>query len=123
MAHKVLLDLDALAQVERPLVQIDGQKYELAVPQDFGLKDEAELRAIQKTIQVVGEGPLEAEQIEQIAQAIDKFVAKVLPDLPAETRAKLKDQQKVQILVVFSEEAKRRQPGLQEVKPEEIPAH
>ena len=99
--QKPLLELSTLVP-DRPFFTIDGKRYELAVLQDFGLVQLAQLQHLQDRI-----GTLQAttqptsEEAEQLAATLDEAVTLLVRALPSEMRAKLTDRQKIEILQVF----------------------
>ena len=84
MTTKPILDLSTL-EPERPTVLIDGQAYELAVPGDFGLAEQARLARLQKRVGALtgGEEVPPDEDIATLQAALTELVAMLLPDLPA----------------------------------------
>lgn len=99
---KSLLDLSTL-QPERPTITVDGESYELAVPDDFGLAEQAKLTRLQKAINAVRgkDGDLTDEDVAGMIGALDQLVMMLLPALPADVLGKLRDLQKVEIVQLF----------------------
>ncbi len=120
MAQKPLLTLDTLESPERPAIEVDKVAYPMRVPGDFGLRDEARIRTRGKRADVLYEkGELTEAEASELATILDELAGEVLPDLPAEKRAKLKDIQKVAILRAFGAEAARRRASLLGTPPAE----
>lgn len=112
MTTKPILDLSTL-EPERPTVLIDGQAYELAVPGDFGLAEQARLARLQKRVGALtgGEEVPPDEDIATLQAALTELVAMLLPDLPADVLGRLRDHHKLAIIRSFSTAA-----GVQESK-------
>jgi hypothetical protein len=104
---KPLLDLDTQ---ERDVIAIDGKQYEILQPDDFGLADLAAIRRAYRTVVSVqgkSEDDLTDDDIEQLGKALDAVTQKVIPDMPAEVLARLRDGQKLQIVATFTKLAGR----------------
>lgn len=101
MATK-LLDLSTV-DPERPLVAIDGVGYEMQLADDFGLVELARLQRLQgKVADIMGHtDDLSDGDVQSMAAALDGFAALVLPSVPADVRAKLRDAQKMSIIEAF----------------------
>ncbi len=101
MTAQPLISLSTLAP-ERPTIAIDGTPYELALPEDFGLKEQAQLRKLHRQIAPIQskDDPTD-DEIAIMAQALDRLVGLVLPGLPEAVRGKLRDAQKLAILQAF----------------------
>ncbi len=96
-----LISLSTLAP-ERPTIVIDSIPYELALPDDFGLKEQAQLRKLHRQIEPIqSKDDPSDDEISLMAQALDRLVGMLLPDLPESVRGKLRDGQKVAILRAF----------------------
>ncbi len=100
---KPALDLSTLAP-DRPVIAIDGTKYEMKVPQDFGLVDQARMRKLQPVLQNFfdkGVDDCTDEEIEQAQDAMASFV-EVLLLAPPEVCSNLSHAQREQIIVLFT---------------------
>jgi hypothetical protein len=98
---KALLDLSTL---EQPTISIDKQDYSLMRPEDFGLRESVRLERLRKTVAGVmtQTGEIADEDVLAMADALDELVRTILPDLPANVFAKLRDGQKLKIVEAFS---------------------
>jgi len=101
----VILDLSTLAP-ERKKIRVDGQLYELAVMDDFGLRDQ---QWISSRARDMWKG-LDADKIEELDEeavefTLDQIVDKIVAQLPRESIVKLSISQKTQILSVFIKHA------------------
>lgn len=104
-----LLTLETLAPDDRPTVEIDGVAYELAMPDDFGLRQEAEnsrlLRRAAELMKAVeaSEGvDLDAPTISQLEELLAGFLEQILR-APAKVRARLGFRQQLAIAQAFTE--------------------
>ncbi len=92
---KLLLELSTL-DPERPIIEIDGHKYECAVVEDFGILQHTRLERLIRKAQSLRDTPNEEtdEDAEIRAQEAEdtcrKAVAMILPTLPAEVLPKLR---------------------------------
>ena len=100
---KNLLDISTL-EPDRPTVTIDGVAYEMAVPEDFGLAQQARLGRLHRRISSVhlDADSLSEADISATETALDELVSLILPTLPAEIRAQLRDVHKRGILQAFT---------------------
>lgn len=104
---KQLLDLSTLAP-ERPVVAIDGAAYEMLVPDDLGLLVQTRLERLQRKVQALVDQPTSEDetendsQVEALEDALHEAVSILLPDLPTETRNKLRDNQCLAIMQAFT---------------------
>jgi hypothetical protein len=98
---KPLLDLSTL---EQPTISIDKQDYSMMRPEDFGLREGVRLERLRKTVAGVMNqtGEIADEDVLAMADALDELVRTILPDLPADVFAKLRDGQKLKIVEAFS---------------------
>lgn len=112
-----LLDLETLDPVDRPFIRIDGERWDLAVPGDFGLLEfarldrmNAEIDDIQKLAEgyAAGEGAtmLPADLAERLERFLDEEVALVLR-APASVRERLGSGQKLRIVEAFGAASRR----------------
>jgi hypothetical protein len=121
MATK-LLDLSTI-DPERPVIAIDGKEYDMQLPDDFGLSKLAQLQRLQrKAADIVGRvDALSDSDVQGMADALDGFVLMVLPSVPPEVRAKLRDAQKMNIIAAFrAAAAEKGSPLSQESKPQTL---
>ncbi len=92
---KLLLELSTL-DPERPIIEIDGHKYECAVVEDFGILQHTRLERLIRKAQSLRDTPNEEtdEEAEIRAQeaedACRKGVAMIMPGLPVPILAKLR---------------------------------
>ena len=99
---KKILDLN---EPDRPIVAIDGTAYEMAVPEDFGLRDRARFARLAKRLKAISGSTSDAdisdEDIDTLVQSLSEAVSLILPGLPAEKRAKLRDGHLLAIVQAF----------------------
>lgn len=105
---KPLLSLSTL-DPKRPTIEIDGQKYECAVAEDFGIVQHARLERLIREIRNV-QGMSEDETEEQAEEraiaaegACRKAITIIMPDLPSELLAKLKLSHLLAILSAYTD--------------------
>lgn len=98
---KPLLDLSTL---ERPTISIDKEDYLLMRPEDFGLRESVRIDRLRHELHDVMSRPenLSDEDVLTVAGALDDLVRMILPDVPLEVFAKLRDGQKLRIVEAFS---------------------
>jgi len=95
MSKQQLLSLSTL-DPERPVIEIDGQNYECAVAEDFGVIQHTRLeRLIRKAQQLrdIAQAETDEDAEERAQEAEDacrKAVAIIMPTLPAAILAKLR---------------------------------
>lgn len=108
MSQRVL-DLQTL-DPERPVIAIDGQTYELQLPDDFGLVELARIQRLQATVAEIMSrtDDLTEDDAAGLEQALDAFTALVLPGVPLDVRARLRDSQRLAIIGAFREAAAAR---------------
>jgi hypothetical protein len=103
-----LLTIETLAP-EIPTIDIDGVAYELALPEDFGLREEAAngrlLRRAAKLLEQV-----ENQEADELTDARTAELEKLLSDFmavilraPTKVRAKLRFRQKMAIAAAFTQ--------------------
>lgn len=99
---KHLLDLSTL-EPDRPTIGIDGVAYELAVPDDFGLAAGARIDRLQRRLAALRaqDADMSEANLQGLAETLDELLALLVPGLPSEVKAKLRDQQKMRIMAVF----------------------
>jgi hypothetical protein len=104
-----LLDLSTV-DPERPLIAIDGQGYEMALPEDFGLLELGRLERLRSTVSgiMARKDGFTEDDAQKMARALDEFTGMVLPSLPADVRARLRDSQRLAILEAFLQAAEAR---------------
>lgn len=108
MATRVLT-LDTLA--ERPTVCIDKTDYTLKTAEDFGLADLARIQRAQNELTgLMDRSDMTDAEIERLAGMLDDLTALVLPDMPVEVRARLRDGQKLSIIRAFREATETTRP-------------
>ena len=92
---KQLLSLSTLAP-ERPVIAIDGQQYECAVPDDFGVTEYTRFQRLFSQAQDLQQSPENETEEQAIARAVEaesvcrKAVRLIMPDLPTELLGKLR---------------------------------
>ncbi len=119
---KHLLDLSTL-EPERPTIAVDGISYEMAVREDFGLLEQARYNRLQREADAIrdkGDDAAEDDAL-QMAGILDQIVALLVPHLPTDLRAKLRDQQKWSILAAFGKAAEERNPQQTATNPQPLP--
>lgn len=105
MGGRPLLELSTLSP-ERPNIVIDGTAYELAVPSDFGLREQARLLRLQRAVEPLqGADDPSDEEVEAAAQALEEITRLLVRGAPAEVLARLTDGQRIQIAQAFTEAA------------------
>lgn len=96
-----ILDLDKL--VERPQIAIDGQLYELAAPDELSVIERhrvtSKCRRFERLMEQ--ENLDEVEEIE-LAASLQDACGIILKHVPEEIRGQLSDNQRLQVLDVFS---------------------
>jgi hypothetical protein len=108
-----LLDLSTLAP-ERPTIGIDGTAYEMAVPADFGVLERTRIDRLQAKVLKLGDIPEDEsdedadERSRALQRVLTSFAALVLPDVPADVRDKLTDNQLLGIMQAFFTAAGRK---------------
>lgn len=111
---KPLLELSTLAP-ERPHILIDGKRYEMAVPEDFGLIEQARFARLSRQVNEMGLSQsldsLDEEQAERVSGLLREMVASVLPGIPGEMLDKLTDQHALRIVEVFTKAVGPRTPS------------
>lgn len=103
-----LLTLETLVP-DRPYINIDGSRYELALPDDFGILQSARmarlLRVARETEDAAAaapkDGPIDASVIKALEDIVDEQLALILY-APDEVRARLSDKQKLEIIAAFT---------------------
>lgn len=97
-----ILTLDTLAA--RPTISIDGVDYAMQTADDFGLADIARMQRMQNDLNgVLNRDDLTDSEIARLAGLLAELTALVLPGLPAEVDARLKDGQRLAIIRAFRE--------------------
>lgn len=106
-SKKPLLELSTLAP-ERPHIVIDGERYEMALPQEYGLLEQARMQRFQREALAAQEairrspGDVGEEMAARMSDMLRGMVAIVLPALPEEVAAKLTDAHRLRIIEVFT---------------------
>ena len=104
MTPEPLLDLSTLAPV-RPVILIDGEQYEIAVIEDFGAVELFRVQQLGQQATALGRTRTK-DYTEQtaidISENLSSQIRLIVLDMPDEVLIKLTDQQKAQILSVFS---------------------
>lgn len=111
---KPLLTLETL-EPDRPFIEIDGETYELAVPEDFGLIESARFAKLvrqardaeKSTADMTDQDEAVDAAIDALEQLADSAAAMVLR-APDEVRARLNSSQKLQVVSAFSQATTRR---------------
>lgn len=97
-----ILDLNTL---DRPVISIDKRDYPVMLREDFGLLD---LLHIDRMAHIVNEvrgkavDQVTEAEVERMGEALDHFVRLVMPDVPPEVFARLRDGQKLRIVEAFT---------------------
>lgn len=92
---KQLLSLSTIAP-ERPVIAIDGQQYECAVPDDFGVTEYTRFQRLFSQAQQLQQSPEGETEEQAIARAVEaegvcrKAVRLIMPDMPADMLGKLR---------------------------------
>jgi hypothetical protein len=96
---------------ERPRISIDEVIYELALAEDFTLREflwlETKGREVLKHL-AKGYANLDDSEFESLEKLLGEIAAKVLIDVPDEVMQRLQDSQKLQIVELFIETVGRR---------------
>jgi hypothetical protein len=103
-AAKPLLDLSTLDPLERPFILIDGERYDLMVPGDFGLialnkLDQMSAKVTEMQARQKGE-VLSDEDAAELTAVLGTVVGQILR-APAEVIEKLSDIQRLAVLGSF----------------------
>lgn len=98
-AAEPLLSLSTLAP-ERPFITIDGARYELAVPDDFGLTETAAILRAEEGMKSLGDTNDEAA-VEAAKTHLRTVTSRVLR-APPEVIAKLRDFQCLEVVEAFT---------------------
>lgn len=94
---KSLLTIDTLSK-ERDWVEIDDEKYDLLAEGDFGLDERVEMVRTSKRIVKL----FDTEEKTGVARKmLTGFIKTIIPDLPDEVLARLKDEHKLKIMNAF----------------------
>lgn len=100
-----ILDLTEELDIERPLVRLpDGLEYEMHLPTEFSLKDQARMSRIGGVFQRVIDGEAEdlsEQEADQLDRSVDRMLAMMLPDAPSEVLAQLTGAQKQRVVGHF----------------------
>ncbi len=106
---KPLLTLETLAPDDRPTVTIDDVEYDLALPEDFGLREEAEngrlvrkAAEILKSIEATEDVQLEQAMVAELEQLLSGFLEVILR-APADVRGRLGFRQQLAIVEAFTQ--------------------
>lgn len=97
MASKPLLDLATL--IERPTIAIDGKSYELRGAEELSIYESQWLTSAGNRIERIAK---EGGGEDELGEAIDAVVKKVVVDLPAEVFDRLSGIQRMAIVEVFT---------------------
>ena len=93
-------------KTEHPKVSIDGTLYNLALAEDYKLREFLWLEAKGKEVMTylgIGYGNLGETEFEDLEKLLSEITGKVLIDVPDEVMQKLGDSQKLQIVELFIE--------------------
>lgn len=104
--RKPLLELSTLAP-ERPYITIDGQRYEMVIPDDFGLIEQARLQRLGRQVDDMrlNERDVTEEEATRLGGMLREMVATVMPSLPEDVAGRLTDTMCLSIVTVFTEAA------------------
>lgn len=111
--RKPLLDLTTLAP-ERQFITIDGERYDLVLPSELGLKDALWLdRMSERGRQLAAKGAdgFTDEEFKELDRLLDQAVQMIVLGLPDEVRARLTVIHKVRLLEVFTQALSGSQPA------------
>ena len=97
-----VLELSTLAPT-RPIITIDGQRFEVAVTGDFGILDSHKLDALQPIVTAYQQENATADDIAAFADALHTFTQLVLLNAPQEVVEKLTEAQMLQVIGVFTD--------------------
>lgn len=99
---KPLLDL-SLVEPERPFIRVGGERYEFALPDDLGIVERARLARLWRRVGDLRSNidDLSDDDVGELVHAIDELVKVIVPGMPAEVRAQLRDVQKLRIAKAF----------------------
>ena len=111
---KPLLTLET-AVPDRPIVEIDGQPYGLALPEDFGLLESAGLDGLmrkaadaqRRAAELPAKDPVRPEFIAELKAILDDVIAVILL-APEDVRARLSSNQQLAVIAAFTPEVERR---------------
>lgn len=102
---KPILTISTLSP-DRPEVSIDGRLYEMLLPEDFGLRDQAKLRAMYaKWLDLYDLDPeeLTEEQAARLSELLREFVWMVIPGVAEESRERAKDRHLIPLMEAFGQ--------------------
>lgn len=94
--------LDLSTQVERPFIKVDGEPYELAVKDDFGIEEQHRLTAYGRRFdELFKRNNLSDKDRTRLKLLLDYMFDKVLL-APDEIKRKLGDDQRSQVVLAFT---------------------
>ena len=100
-----ILELSTLAP-DRPLITIDGARFEIAVPTDFGLLDEHKLKRLNVHMSAYYEADEPTEEVvADMIVALDQFCRIVILESTPEVVDSLTEGQQLQVVEVFTNAA------------------
>ncbi len=102
-----VLSLSTLAP-DRPIIEIDGKKYEVAVTGDLDLVESSKLKALEPSLtafySVKGDNHSQ-KSLEEMSVTFTPFVELIVRDCAKSVTDKLKDSQRMAIINVFTNAA------------------
>ncbi|MBC2858726.1 hypothetical protein [Stappia sp. 28M-7] len=103
MAETPILDLETL--IKRPIIRIDGERYELRAPDELSVLESQRLTTAGKEIEALASSG-DPENV--LAGVIDDVTRRIVVDLPDAVLAGLSESQKMAICEVFTQLLMRR---------------
>lgn len=91
--------------VERPVIEIDGRAYAMAVPSDLGYIERTITNAARKRFLRLERTEAildEPDAAAKLKVALDQSVRVIVPGIPDDVLGRLDDDQKIQIMLAFS---------------------
>ena len=96
-----ILDLDTL--IKRPVIAIDGKRYEILSPDELSVLDHHRLTTQGKRLDELLAGPdLEPEDERELSKLLADITDWIMVGVPAEVREKLSDAQRMEVGEVFT---------------------
>ena len=97
---KALLELTTL--IERPVIAIDGQRYEILSPDELSITDSARFEQWGRQLMKVQTGDLDGENAGEISGILTKLTDWIMVGVPEDVREKLSDAKRLQVAEVFT---------------------
>jgi hypothetical protein len=105
-----LVSVKTRQKIERPIVAIDGRKFELAVPGDFTQFKQARALRLQMIVQGIQEKEPQDwtdDDLQQVEEATILLLSMMIPHLPRDVAERLGDDERNQLIAAFYENAEK----------------